>query len=369
MPKAAKYIDGPAADDANAGDAGALEFDEGESLEPPPAAARVARIELTVTMVQDGMRLDRALAALLPDVSRSRLQQWITDGAVEVTPPRNAPLRPRDMVFAGDLLAVAPVAPPEQTAFTAEPMMLSVVDEDESLIVLDKPPGLVVHPAAGHWHGTLLNGLLAYDPGLGRLPRAGIVHRLDADTSGLMVVARTLQAQTELVRQLQARTVSREYWAVVFGEAPAEGTIAEPIGRDPRNPLRFTVSRSPSARDACTHFRRVRQVDVDGRRFSWVACRLETGRTHQIRVHLESIGHPLVGDPLYRRGRPVIGRNDNLPEWATFARQALHACRLGLRHPARGEDVHWFRKPPQDMRDLMKALGLPPADRYLKAFA
>jgi 23S rRNA pseudouridine1911/1915/1917 synthase len=367
LPKVAKYIDAPAAADFDADPEGDAELNDVGAL--PFASIGASPVQLTVSAAQDGWRLDRALAILMPDVSRSRLQQWIVDGAVKVTPVRAAPLRQRDPVFAGDLLSVVPIVPPEQTAFAPEPMALSIVHEDDALIVLDKPPGLVVHPAAGHWHGTLLNGLLAHDSALGRLPRAGIVHRLDADTSGLMVVARSLQAQTDLVRQLQARTVAREYWAVVSGEAPAQGTIAAAIGRDPRNPLRFTVSRAPSARDACTHFRRVKTAQVDGRFFSWVACRLETGRTHQIRVHLESIGLPLVGDPLYRRGRREIGRNDNLPAWAAFKRQALHACHLGLRHPVSGEDVHWFRKPPQDMRDLMKALGLPRADRYLKVFA
>ena len=373
MPKAAKYIDAPAATLAAASDADFAGDAENADVSSLPVAVGVvdpvAPLHLRVTAAHDGWRLDRALAELMPTTSRSRLQQWIVGGAVKVTPARPAPLRQRDPVFQGDLLQVMPVVPPEQTAFAAEPMALSIVHEDDAIIVLDKPPGLVVHPAAGHWQGTLLNGLLAYDPKLGRLPRAGIVHRLDADTSGLMVVARTLQAQTDLVRQLQARTVAREYWAVVTGEAPLQGTIAAPIGRDPRNPLRFAVSRAPSARDACTHFRRVQVVQVDGRRFSWVACRLETGRTHQIRVHLESIGHPLVGDPLYRRGRPVIGRNSDLPLWASFSRQALHACRLGLRHPVSGDDVHWFRKPPPDMRGLMKDLGLPRTDRYLRVFS
>jgi 23S rRNA pseudouridine1911/1915/1917 synthase len=184
-----------------------------------------------------------------------------------------------------------------------------------------------------------------------------------------MVVARTLAAHTDLVRQLQARSVTREYWAVVAGEMPAEGTVDEPIGRDPRNPVKFAVRRAPSAREARTHFRRLEVVEADGRIFSWVACRLETGRTHQIRVHLEHLGHPLVGDPVYRRGRPALSRSGDLPVWAGFARQALHACRLGLRHPADGRQVHWFRAPPADMRDLMKSLGMGRTDRPRKAFA
>lgn len=388
MPKAAKYIGASAstaakrrgaAVSAAAGNVDALdgmraagasvtldgEADD-ETPQLAPASADPPR-RVDVTPLQDGWRLDRALAALLPEVSRSRLQQWITDGAVRVLPAfggeaRAAP-RPRDPVFAGDSIEVHPQAAPESTAFAPEPMSLAIVHEDADILVLDKPPGLVVHPAAGHWSGTLLNGLLAHDRRLAALPRAGIVHRLDADTSGLMVVARTLAAQTDLVRQLQARSVTREYWAVVCGEAPEQGTIDEPIGRDPRNPLRFAVSRSPSAREARTHFRRVQLVESGGRIFSWIACRLETGRTHQIRVHLEFLGHPLVGDPVYRKGRAAVPRSAEAPAWVQFERQALHACRLGLRHPATGGAVAWFRAPPPDMRTLMKSLGFGRTDR------
>lgn len=363
-PKAAKYIDGAFDPPSTA------EFDDDLADALSPAAgddAATPRV-LTVGAAQDGWRLDRALAAMMPSVSRSRLQQWIGDGAVRVEPARAAQLRARDPVYAGDALHVTPQIAPEHTAFAPEPMPLAIVHEDAAILVLDKPPGLVVHPAAGHWSGTLLNGLLAHDAALARVPRAGIVHRLDADTSGLMVVARTLAAQTDLVRQLQARSVTREYWAVVFGEAPAEGTIDEPIGRDPRNPLRFAVSRAPAAREARTHFRRVAVVESEGRILSWVACRLETGRTHQIRVHLEYLGHPLVGDPLYRRGRPVPPARDPAPAWAAFSRQALHACRLGLRHPADGSAMSWFRAPATDLRALMRALGFGRTDRPVRAF-
>lgn len=322
-------------------------------------------LHLTVDAAQHGWRLDRALAALCPQFSRSRLQQWIADGQVVLVPPRPAVLKPRDPVYAGDRIQVAAVAAPQDLAFTPEPMPLSIVHEDTALRVIDKPPGLVVHPAAGHWHGTLLNGLLAYDPALAALPRAGIVHRLDADTSGLMVVARTLEAQTDLVRQLQARTVTREYWAIVHGTCPPEGTIDAPLARDPRNPLRFSVRHGPSAREARTHFRCVGTVMADGRSFSWVSCRLETGRTHQIRVHMEHLGHPLVGDPVYRRGRPGPTADPATPAalWTTFGRQALHACRLSLRHPECGKPCTWFRAPPDDMRQLMRQLRFGRTDR------
>ncbi|MFN7572623.1 MAG: RluA family pseudouridine synthase [Betaproteobacteria bacterium] len=315
---------------------------------------------------QAGARLDAALSALLDGPSRSRVRQWIEAGRVRI----NGRLpRPRDMVAAGDAIDVEAAAEPAQSVDAPEPMPLAVVYEDADLLVLDKPAGLVVHPGAGHGSGTLLNGLLAFDSALAALPRAGIVHRLDADTSGLMVVARTLRAQADLVRQLQARTVTREYWALVYGAAPPAGRIDAPLARDPRNPLRFKTSRAAGAREAVTHFRRVDQIDLEPLKVGWLACRLETGRTHQIRVHLESIGHPLVGDPVYRRGRPAL-RTDNarLAPLAAFARQALHACALRLQHPASGRSMSWFRAPPADLRGLMKALGFRGMGRATKVF-
>jgi 23S rRNA pseudouridine1911/1915/1917 synthase len=373
VPKAAKYIDAPASAPARlpepvGADDGDDDSDAAIALSAAFTTGAEATLRVRVTAAQAGWRLDRALAVLLPDVSRSRLQQWIADGAVRHLPPRPQVARARDPVCVGDEIEVRPQLAPDALAFSPEPMDLAIVHEDASILVLDKPPGLVVHPAAGHWQGTLLNGLLAHDPQLAAVPRAGIVHRLDADTSGLMVVARTIAAYTDLIRQLQARSVAREYWAVVWGEVPEAGTVDAPIGRDPRNPLRFAVSQAPSARAARTHFRRVAAVECDGRIFSWVVCRLETGRTHQIRVHLEHLGHPLVGDPVYRRGRPALARSDAMPPWAAFARQALHACRLGLRHPASGEPMQWFRTPPADLRGLMKSLGMGHTDRPRRMF-
>jgi len=365
LPKSAKYIDAPRPDRRR--DAGAAAAEDDQDADDCVAPSAIRRLQ--VGAAQDGERLDRALAGLLPEVSRSRLQQWIAEGAVRRVGRPESALRPRDPVYAGESFDVTALAAPDAAAFVPEPMALAIVHQDAALIVLDKPAGLVVHPAAGHWQGTLANGLLAHDPALAGVPRAGIVHRLDADTSGLMVVARTLAAHTELVRQLQARSVMREYWAVVLGEAPAAATIDAPIGRDPRNPMKFAVSRSASARAARTHLRRIATVERGGRRFSWIACRLETGRTHQIRVHLESIGHPLLGDPLYRRGRPSIARDAaDAPAWARFQRQALHACRLGLQHPHTGAPVQWFRAPPSDLRALMKSLGLGRTDRPRAVF-
>lgn len=311
----------------------------------------------SVTSAESGERLDRLLAQRLPGLSRSRLKQWIEGGAVRVN---GVTVRPRHAVLAGDLVDVEPQPAPDATAFLPQPMPLQVVHEDDAIIVVDKPAGLVVHPAAGHWSGTLLNGLLAYAPELAAIPRAGIVHRLDAGTSGLMVVARTLAAQTDLVRQLQARSVRRVYWAVVLGEPRPQATIDAPIGRDPRNPLRFRVSHAASAREARTRVLRLATARHEATALSWIACRLETGRTHQIRVHLEHLGHPLIGDPVYRRRLPAA---DAAVAWRAFPRQALHACRLGLEHPVTREPMLWFRPPPTDLADLMEALGFGPIDR------
>lgn len=311
-----------------------------------------APMTLTAPPSAAGERLDKALALLVPAVSRSRLQQWVEAGAVRID---GAAARVRQVLSGGEVIEIVPLPAPEQLAMQPEPIEIDVVYEDGHIAVLDKPSGLVVHPAAGNWSGTLANGLLARFPQTAALPRAGIVHRLDADTSGLMVVALTLQAQTDLVRQLQARTVMREYWAIVIGAAPPSATIDQPLARDPRNPLRFAVSRSARAKPAQTHLRRVQTAGSGCAALSWIACRLDTGRTHQIRVHLESIGHPLVGDPVYRRGRPIGTAVDRAAApWQHFPRQALHACRLGFVHPVRRAVVSWFRAPPADMRTLMR---------------
>lgn len=301
-----------------------------------------------------GQRLDKALAAMLPELSRSRLQRWIEAGAVRVD---GTAARARQVLDGGEVIEVMPLPAPEDLALQPEPIDLDVVYEDAQIAVLDKPAGLVVHPAAGNWSGTLANGLLGRFPQTSALPRAGIVHRLDADTSGLMVVALTLPAHTDLVRQLQARTVTREYWALVYGEAPAALTIDAPLARDPRNPLRFAVSRASRAKPARTHVRCLRTVGSGRAAISWVACRLDTGRTHQIRVHLESISHPLVGDPVYRKGRPAAVDAAPSARCQSFPRQALHACRLGLTHPVTRAAISWFRGPPIDMRDLMRDCG------------
>jgi 23S rRNA pseudouridine1911/1915/1917 synthase len=299
-----------------------------------------------------GERLDKVLAKVFPEFSRNRLQGWIEAQRVRVD---GAPAKVRQPVPLGATIELVPDLLPEQLAFTPEPVPLDVVYEDDAIVVINKPAGLVVHPAAGNWSGTILNGLLhRYGESAAGLPRAGIVHRLDKETSGLMVVARTLEAQTDLVRQLQARTVKRRYLALVWGNMPEEGTIDAPIGRDPRERTRMAVVAGQAGKPARTHYRRVDSTLWHGQPVSAIHCDLETGRTHQIRVHCAHIGHPLLGDPVYghARGRRSVAA---LPDG--FARQALHAWRLGLIHPVTGRAMQWRADVPDDMAALIAALG------------
>jgi 23S rRNA pseudouridine1911/1915/1917 synthase len=301
---------------------------------------------------QHGERLDRALAALAPEFSRSHVQALIRDGHARVD--GRATTTPSARVRAGQVLELRLVPPAESRAFVPEEMPLAVLHEDASLVVLDKPAGLVVHPAAGHWSGTLLNGILARWPGNARLPRAGIVHRLDKDTSGLLVVAKSLEAQTGLVRALAARTVSRRYAALAHGSVPAAAlAIDAPIGRDAVQRTRMAVVPEGAAggKAARTHVERVAVAALEGGTVSAVVCALETGRTHQIRVHLASRGWPLVGDRTYG-GWPALG----------LARQALHAARLGFRHPVTGAAVDVRAPLPADLAAAWAAVaGAPPA--------
>lgn len=288
-----------------------------------------------------GMRLDQVLASLMPDLSRNRLQGWIRDGRVLVD---GAACAPKQKMRGGELLQIDAAPEPEVTAFQPEPIALDIVFEDDAILVINKPAGLVVHPGSGNWSGTLLNGLLHHDAALAAVPRAGIVHRLDKETSGLMVVAKSLLAQTHLVRQLQARSVSREYLALAHGRMALSGTVDAPIGRHPTQRTRMAVV--PNGREAVTHYT-VERSYVDCTR---VVCRLETGRTHQIRVHMAHLGHPLVGDPLYGRKRSAN------PLLDAFPRQALHARRLVLIHPKSGETVSWQAPVPADMSALFDAI-------------
>ncbi|WP_425436097.1 RluA family pseudouridine synthase [Noviherbaspirillum humi] len=303
--------------------------------------------EIVIRLSADacGSRFDKALSALLPQYSRNRLQQWMEAGLITI---EGQPVKPKATVYGDETVVVRPQPDPETMSYSAEAMALPIVHEDETILVIDKPAGMVVHPAAGNWSGTLLNGLLHHSPAIAGVPRAGIVHRLDKETSGLMVVAKTLEAQTNLVRQLQARSVKREYLALVWGQTMVSGKVEAAIGRHPRDRIKMAVSDSPSAKPALTHYERLATGAIDGRQVSLLRCRLETGRTHQIRVHMQSIGFGLVGDPLY--GKPHLA--------SVFPRQALHAQRLGLLHPATNEACEWQAPLPDDFSGLLQRAGI-----------
>ena len=286
-----------------------------------------------------GWRLDKALVALAPEFSRSHHQGLIEQGLVSLDSVRSLQSSRRLKVGQSLQVELRPTA--ESLAFRPEAMALDIVHEDEAMIVLDKPVGLVVHPAPGHWSGTLLNGLLAHHPAAVHLPRAGIVHRLDKDTSGLMMVGKTLQAVTALSRAIAAREVQRLYMAIVHGVlVPGVQTVDAPIGRDPASRLRMAVHHA--GRPARTDVEAV--ASRDG--MTAVQCRLHTGRTHQIRVHLSHIGHPLLADRLYG-GAPGL----------QLERQALHAWKLALAHPVHGGRVEFVRSPPADVAQAWSALA------------
>ena len=301
-------------------------------------ATFVAPLSATVPPEMGGLRLDQALARLFHQYSRSRLQEWLRAGHIKVDGRAAAPRTP---VTGGEEISLAPPRLPESGAPRAQKMPLKIVHEDAALMVIDKPAGLVVHPGAGQPDRTLMNALLAHAPALAAVPRAGIVHRLDKDTSGLLVVAKTVESQASLVKQLADRSMRRTYLALVQGDPPASGTIDAPVGRDARARTRMAVThRGKPARTA------YRVLERFGRA-ALVECRLETGRTHQIRVHFQHIRHPLIGDTVYRRGTR---------HGITFPRQALHAAELRLRHPSSGEEVTWRSPLPRDFKRLVDEL-------------
>lgn len=320
-----------------------IDIDDGDEFEGSAPDSSPTTLKLTSAFC--GMRLDKVLSQLMPEYSRSRIQQWIDSGHVTVD---GQPARSKTTMLGDETLVIVPQAAPADDAFKPESIPLSIVHEDAAILVLDKQAGLVVHPAAGNWSGTLLNGLLRHIPALSGVPRAGIVHRLDKETSGLMVIAKTLLAQTDLVRQLQARTVKREYLALVWGQPQINGKVDAAIGRHPRDRIKMAVSTNESAKPAVTHYQRIATGNLDGKPVSLMRCQLETGRTHQIRVHMQSIGFTLVGDPLY--GKPHLA--------SVFPRQALHAFRLGLIHPVSGQFLEWNAGLPKDMAELLVSAGI-----------
>ncbi|MBS0322096.1 MAG: RluA family pseudouridine synthase [Proteobacteria bacterium] len=310
------------------------------AADAPPLAASAPRTT-TLGVEFAGLRLDQALARLYPAHSRTRLQQWIAGGHVDVD--GHAAL-PRLRIAGGEVLAVRPPAPVAATFDAPEAIALAVVHEDAALLVIDKPAGLVVHPGSGHREGTLLNALLHHAPALANLERAGIVHRLDKDTSGLMVVAKTPEAQTSLTRQIAARTVRRQYLALAWGRIEQPLTVDAPIGRHPTE--RTSMAVVASGRAARTHVEPLADYGVA----TLVQCTLDTGRTHQIRVHMTAIRHPLLGDPAY-------GARRTLPGIMIPPRQALHAWKLALAHPATGREMRWRADPPADFAQLRDALA------------
>lgn len=321
-----------------------------------------APITLIIPQNLGGLRLDQALQKMLPQHSRSRLQAWIKDGLVTM---EHQPVTAKSKVWGGEQVHILPQATPEASAFQAQDIALDIVFEDEHILVLNKPAGLVVHPAAGNWQGTLLNALLHHAPQLAELPRAGIVHRLDKDTSGLLVVAKTLPAQTSLVRQLQARTVKREYRAIVWGQIWRNGSVDQPIGRHPHARTKMAVTRS--GKPAVTHYEVLERFAVH----TYLRCMLESGRTHQIRVHMQHLKAPMVGDPVYgMRGIVPLRAMSPMLKQAIdgFRRQALHAIKLGLLHPATEQPMEWQIELAADMKALLEAMRAEeaPADSDLQ---
>jgi len=295
-----------------------------------------------------GLRIDASLAEMLPDYSRSKITAWIKSGDALIS---GKIFKPKDKVI-GDEIVFLTFNQKQNNDWTAEAIPLNIVYEDEDIIVINKQFGLVTHPGAGNWTGTLANALLYYDSTLSRLDRAGIVHRLDKNTSGLMVIARNEKSQKYLVEQLQSHLVDREYSAIVYGHMIAGGTVDEPIGRDPKDRVKQTVL--SSGKDAITHYRAIDRF----KNHTHVKVILETGRTHQIRVHLSHVGHSLIGDPMYGgRVRFPKKASEELKEaLLSFKRQALHSKKLTLIHPISGESMSWKAPLPDDMLRLLEVL-------------
>ena len=309
----------------------------------------MTRLVAEVPYEMAGMRLDQVLAELFADYSRSKLQIWVKSGRVQVN---GLSLKPKDKLEGGEEIILDAEA---EIVITSEPekIPLDIIYEDESLLIVNKPAGLVVHPAVGNWHGTLLNALLHHDSNLETLPRAGIVHRIDKETSGLLMIAKTLQAHNSLTQQLQDRAITREYLAITRGRMTAGGTVDEPIARHPTDRKRYAVRES--GKDSVTHYRVERRFT----RHTFVQVKLETGSTHQIRVHMSHIRFPLVGDQVYGgRFQMPAGCSETLEkELRSFKRQALHAAKLGLLHPVTNEYLEWVQPLPDDMARLLAALA------------
>ena len=303
-------------------------------------------LELEIPENCAGLRLDQALAQLLPTHSRNRIQTWILAKRITVD---NLNANPKRTVWGGENIKIRMVAYHNETTNIAEPLELNIVYEDQAILIINKPAGMVVHPGNGNWQGTMLNGLLHYSSKLEEVPRAGIVHRLDKNTSGLLVVAKTLETQTNLVRQLQNRTMKRDYLALVHGHVQFSGQVNAPIGRHPIQRVKMAVNKN--GKDARTYY--MVKEKING--YTLLQCSLDTGRTHQIRVHMLSIGHPLVGDPIYG-SKPKKSSQEIMKLITGFPRQALHAKYLELIHPDTGQKVMWESELPKDFDELLLTL-------------
>ena len=303
-------------------------------------------LELEIPQNCAGLRLDQALAQLLPTHSRNRIQMWILAKRITVD---NLNANSKRTVWGGENIKIRTIAYHNETTNIAEPLELNIVYEDQAILIINKPAGMVVHPGNGNRQGTMLNGLLHYSSKLEEVPRAGIVHRLDKNTSGLLVVAKTLEAQTNLVRQLQNRTMKRDYLALVHGDVQFGGQVNAPIGRHPVQRVKMAVNKK--GKEARTYY--LVKEKIHG--YTLLQCSLDTGRTHQIRVHMLSIGHPLVGDPTY--GTKPKKTSQEIRKLITdFPRQALHAKYLELIHPDTGQKVMWESKLPKDIDELLLTL-------------
>ncbi|RUA06546.1 MAG: 23S rRNA pseudouridine(1911/1915/1917) synthase RluD [Gammaproteobacteria bacterium] len=298
-----------------------------------------------------GQRIDSALAIMLPDYSRSKITAWVKSGCAFIN--RKA-FKPKDKVLGGEIVALE-IKKEKSNDWLGEDIPLNVIYEDDDIIVVNKPVGLVTHPGAGNWTGTLANALLYFDPSLAKLDRAGIVHRLDKNTSGLMVVARSELAQKILVEQFQEHLVDREYSAIVYGHMISGGTIEAPIGRDPKDRIRQAVVEEGEGKDAITHYRVINRFA----NHTHIKAILETGRTHQIRVHMSHIGHPLLADPMYGGKIRFPKKADEVLKDTLkgFKRQALHSKKLTLTHPITEQVMSWKAMLPKDMQDILDILG------------
>ena len=317
---------------------------------PPEDKAETVALKVPVSM--SGSRLDQVLAQMLPEFSRSRLAALAKAGNVTIDAKVGLP---KTKLFGGEEIRATLMPRDAEMAFLPEDIALNVLFEDDAFLVVDKQAGLVVHPGAGNWSGTLLNALLFRNPAVAQLPRAGIVHRLDKETSGVMVVAKTEAAQLSLVRQLQSRTVKRIYMALVRGQPPQDGVVEKPIGRHPHHRTKMAVvgdDEGQGGKTAITYFRVLQRFPLH----ALIECQLETGRTHQIRVHMQSIGFPIEGDQVYSPGTAGVDATTR-EVFRNFGRQALHARKLSFEHPEHGESVTFEALLPADMRELIDVVA------------